>query len=370
MIEPKQARLLPHRNVPDEVIHNILSRLSPKPLMRFRCVSTYWNLQITESHFKSHRKFLLSDISLYALNGENVYSSVEVPSPFENGHWKNAFVIGTLYGIVILALEKAKALQLILYNPLTREARKLPDPPRSCCISARERHAYGFGYGYEATPDDSKIVIGYNQLSCDCSESANEYEYDSDGEYISDSKYCHVFSLKQGSWTTPKTDFGCANISQAVGVFLNGYLNWLSGYRGSKIIVLDVEEMKFSRMGVPDGTNESSRLGTLHRRLCIVNKNKTGFIVWVLNIERYLHKEWLKRYSFTIGIERDYHCLDTICILEDGRIVLMDFKSLHLIFYDPSKGSQNIFKCMASFTTSGIEYVESLASPSDICRYI
>ena len=76
--------------------------------------------------------------------------------------------------------------------------------------------------------------------------------------------------------------------------------------------------------GCTDGTNQgSSRLGTLHRRLCVVTKRKSRFEVWVLNTERYVHQELSKRYSFTgVGIERDYHRLHTICILDDGRIIV------------------------------------------------
>ncbi|KAJ9546163.1 hypothetical protein OSB04_025870 [Centaurea solstitialis] len=350
------------RNLPDDVIHNILSRLSAKPLMRFKCVSAYWNTQITESYFKSHRKLLLSGTSLYALKGKNAYSRVELPSPFETrGHWRKVLVVGTLYGIVVLALEREDAFQLMLYNPLTREANKLPNPPRSCCISAGKLRAYGFGYGYDATPHDSKIVIGYSKVFCKCSRSK------------SDRKYCHVFSLKRGSWTTPETDFGSDGILRTAGVFINGYLNWIFGYPGEKlsITVLDVEEMKnVTRMDAPVGTDQgSSCLGTLHKRLCVVTQTNSRFRVWVLNTERYLHKEWSKTYSFTgVCIGRDYHRLRTICILEDGRIVLKDSKSRRLIFYDPSKGfSRSVFRCTQPFTATGIEYVESLASPSDIC---
>lgn len=253
---------------------------------------------------------------------------------------------------------------MILYNPLTRAAKKLPDPPRSCCcISARSRRAYGFGYGYKATPDDSKIVIAYDKLSCDC--------FDKGGH---NSKYCHVFSLKRGSWTTPKTAFLRAGFFENVGVFLNGYLHWISWYRRLEILALDVEDMKVSRMDVPDGTNNqlSSRLGTLHRRLCMVTKRPSGFDVWVMiYAKRYMHKWWSKKYSFTLGVERDYNHLKTICILEDGRIVVRDSKSCNLIFYDPSKGVHNVIKCtkcIMPFAT-GIDYIETLAQPSDICYF-
>ena len=239
-------------------------------------------------------------------------------------------------------------------------ANQLPAPPRSCCFSAAKLRAYGFGYGYEATLDDSKVVIAYNQLGCTCAD-----KYRQNGEIPR--RYLHVFSLKRGSWTTPKTDF-----FETAGVFLNGYLNWISfsQLRGLKIIVLDVEKMKASRMSTPAGTDRySSRLGTLDKRLCMVTKRSSAFDVWLANTEPSVKKEWSKRYSFTVGVERDYQQLNIICILKDGRIVASDKKSRHLIFYDPSKGSHNVFECTPSMMSSatGIEYIESLASPSDMC---
>ncbi|KAJ9540183.1 hypothetical protein OSB04_026689 [Centaurea solstitialis] len=363
-------------------------------------VSKAWRLEyfgflykITEFYFKSHRKLLLSDIYLLALNDENVYSTFELPSPFEiRGKWKKVVVVGTLYGIVILALERRDVFLLMLYNPLTRAAKQLPAPPQSCCISAGNRRAYGFGYGYKATPDDSKIVIAYNQPLCTCADKDRVCEKTL-------RRYCHVFSLKDGSWTTPRTDFfrsACLFRFQDAGVYLNGYLNWISccPIWGLEIIVLDVEEMKCSRMNAPRGVlhpeisggydEHSSRLGTLEIRLCIATKRGGAFDVWVQNTEQYVKKEqskrysfevdvvkkeWSKRYSFKVGVERDYSHLRIVCILEDDRIVVGDSKSNHLIFYDPSKGLYDVFEYTPKLVlfATGIDYVESLALPSDIC---
>ncbi|KAJ9562370.1 hypothetical protein OSB04_007530 [Centaurea solstitialis] len=216
--------------IPDDVLRNILSRLSAKPLMRFRCASKHWNSLITDPHFMNSRsrRMILMHSSLAGLcafdpKHQNV---VKLTYPFEHQIY-GCKIIGTLNGIVFLVLQKGMfgACTLILYNPLTRATKEVPGLPPPCCrISAINGCLYGFGHG--------NIIIGKPTCICPSRRTYNN---------------CNVFSLKNGSWSTPKTTFvGGPEFVQKVGMFLDGFLHWIacSMFDEFYIVVLDVTEMR------------------------------------------------------------------------------------------------------------------------------
>ncbi|KAJ9562309.1 hypothetical protein OSB04_007469, partial [Centaurea solstitialis] len=334
--------------IPDDVLCNILSQLSAKPLMRFRCVSKHWNSVITDPYFIksiSHRRILIPSglTGLYAFNPK-YQKIVKLTYPFENQIHK-CNVIGTLNGILLLVLEKyfyGLRRIFILYNPLTRATEKLPDLPHPCCHWDVMRCAYGFCHG-------NIITIKY---PCDC-------------HFSSRDKYCNIFSLKNSSWTVQKTTFTCYDFVHRVGIFLNGFLHWVAfGYDDLdnllEIVVLDVTEMVAMRMDAPRLTIDcynahTSVLGTLHGCLCMSFMWRNGFDVWVKE-----HSEWSKQYSFVLPFYR-YGCpnrLD-VTILEDGRILVKDEVSNQIILCHLFEHYYEIFKCANEIrVTSRMEYDE------------
>lgn len=136
-------------------------------------------------------------------------------TPFGEGKYVN--FAGTVNGIVLLFIHKG---HMILYNPLTRAYKKVPDPPIDHGPHTHE--VYGFGYG--TTPDDLKIVIisSKQRLSCD------------------------VYNLKTKSWNKPlelTRNYVFSHIAK--GVLLNGFLYW-NVFR--LILALDLKEMVFSEI--------------------------------------------------------------------------------------------------------------------------
>ncbi|KAJ9563813.1 hypothetical protein OSB04_008973 [Centaurea solstitialis] len=358
-------------NIPDDVVSNILSRLSAKPLMRFRCASKHWNSLITDPGFinsRSRRMILMPSglTGLYAYDPKH-RDIVKLTYPFEHQIYK-CKIIGTLSnGVVILVLEKHYfgPRTCILYNPLTRATKKLFDLPRPCCDADAEECAYGFGQG-------NIIIINHECYN----PSRNEHNK------------CNIFSLKTGAWTVPKTTFTVGGESgffvDNVGLFLNGFLHWIEYVcieHMFSILVFDVTEMVLTRMDGPrvlvDGYNQkSSVLGMLHGRLCLSNMWSNGFDVWVKE-----HSEWSKQYSFALPFYQNGcpNYLD-LCILEEGRILVKDGVSNQIIMCHLFEDYYDIFKCASEIRVisrygidgSGhdfgkpVEYVESLVSPSDI----
>ncbi|KAJ9562338.1 hypothetical protein OSB04_007498 [Centaurea solstitialis] len=373
--EPTTKRTKIHESmentiIPDDVLRNILSRLSAKPLMRFRCVSKHWNSLISNPYFmnsRSHRMILMHSgrTGLYAFDPKH-QSVVKLTYPFEHQIYE-CKIIGTLNGIVLLVLQKYiyGASIIILYNPLTRATNELPGLPLPCCVmAAMTGRIYGFCHG--------NIITA--KASCLCP-SSNTYNN------------CNVFSLKNGSWTTPKTTFAGGNeFVETVGMFLNGFLHWIACLLDEfHIVVLDVTEMVVTQMDAPPLTTyycyrRLSVLGMLHGCLCMSSVWSNGFDVWVRE-----QSEWSKQYSFALPFYR-YGCnnrLD-VSILEDGRVLVKDEVSNLIIMCHLFERCYYIFKCASEIRVANIvndhehgnhdrvgkpfEYVESLVSPSDICH--
>ncbi|XP_076946921.1 F-box/kelch-repeat protein At3g23880-like [Bidens hawaiensis] len=135
-------------------------------------------------------------------------------------------IVGTFNGIALLALyDDSLHCQLVLYNPLTRASKILVvmDPP-----SNDHKVPYVFGFGYGETTHDLKIV-------------RRNTEFD-------------VFDVKTSSWSTPQQymiqwDFYFKDV---VGVFVNGFLYWATSKSFSSILALNVKEMVFSQIKLPD----------------------------------------------------------------------------------------------------------------------
>ncbi|KAJ9563764.1 hypothetical protein OSB04_008924 [Centaurea solstitialis] len=373
VIKDNHVESMENTIIPDDVVRNILSRLSAKPLMRFRCASKHWNSLITDPCFinsRARRMILMPSglTGLYAFDPKH-QNVVKLTYPFEHQIYK-CKIIGTLNGIVLLVLEKRLCgpCIFILYNPLTRATKKLFDLPRPCCKREAEGYAYGFCHG-------NIIII---RLDCLCPSSD---ERDN----------CNVFSLEKSALTARKTTFRIGEygfLVDNVGMLLNGFLHWIKRMYVDYvliILVLDVTEMVLTRMDGPristNGYNlKSSVLGMLHGSLCMSNRWSNGFDVWVKG-----HSEWSKQYSFALPIYRDGcpNNLD-VCILEEGRILVKDGDSNQIIMCHLFERYYDIYKCAseiqaifrsevsgrAQFYDVGkpFEYVESLVSPSDMCQ--
>ncbi|KAJ9562139.1 hypothetical protein OSB04_007299 [Centaurea solstitialis] len=361
----KQTKIhesMENTNIPDEVLDNILSRLSPKPLMRFRCASKHWNRLITDLNSRSRRMILLcyGRTHLYAFDPKH-QNTVKLTYPFEHQIYKFS-IIGTLLGIVLLLLEEniVGPRIFILYNPLTRATKKLPGLPRPCCVTAAIGSIYGFSHG--------NIVTA--QGFCFCPSSNNRcynrkvFSFD-------------VFSLKNGSWTTRKAAGGYQFVDK-VGMSLNGFLHWIVLWPCDdkfKIMVLDVMKMVVTHMDGPCLTKQwynppSSVLGTLHGRLCMSIIWRNGFDVWVKE-----QSKWSKQYSIELPLYRYGRENDRdVCILEEGKILVKCGGSNQIIMCHVSEGYYEVFKCASEIRLANnykgkpFEYVESLFSPSDICN--
>ncbi|KAF5761969.1 putative F-box domain-containing protein [Helianthus annuus] len=273
----------------DDALRNILTQLPGKPLLRFRCVSKHWNSLISDPYFlksRSRRMILLSHTRPLVVIDDNVpaedegHSMVRIPSPLLHEKGTHVMIVGTLNGIVVLALhDTSLRSHLILYNPLTYASKILVamDPPSS-----------GYPYVFGFNTGDLKIVrIKF----------VNHYKHDKLYEF-------DAFDLKTSSLSKPKEFLQDFHLAGDAGIFLCGWLYWSALFDDGGILALDVKEMFFSKVILPVSHHEyvGLVLGSLDGCLSISyteSDSLNTFHVWMLN-EEY---SWLKAHSFTFGPE-------------------------------------------------------------------
>ncbi|XP_076895787.1 F-box protein At3g07870-like [Bidens hawaiensis] len=360
------------QHICDAVVHNILARLPGKPLLRFLCVSKHWNGLILDPCFMKSRsrQMILIVFScprpLVVIDDnlpteDNARSIFRIPSPVKE-YLRKVSIIGTFNGIVLLALiDNSLRCQLVLHNLLTCASKTLVE-----MHSRLDRFTYVFGFGYDETARDLKIV----RL-----------------EHISSTKQfkkfqCDIYDLKTNSWASPPQYIVWDSyLSDDVGVFLNDFLYWATHkYLNNGILALNVKEMVFSKIRLPDGLENIPPLSeSISGCLCVINIiKKTRFDVWLMK-EQGNENSWMKAHSFTFSLDLGGGLgmvVYPICILSNGKI-LMAAGSHVLVIYDTSNHSYKILESLESFndlqcvrsmnSNLPMEYVESLVSPSDLC---
>ncbi|XP_076954713.1 F-box/kelch-repeat protein At3g23880-like [Bidens hawaiensis] len=289
-----------YKHVPEDLVFAILVKMPTKPLLRLRCLSKHWNRTISDHFMKSRsRRMILIPYKPLQVMDTAAHSISELPLPnFMNPGSKEYrhIIVGTYNGILLIVLK-----DMIMYNPLTRAYKTVPNPPplESSTIDIR----YGFCYG--TSLDDLKIVRLNNMSS----------------GFDQDSRWCDVFSLKKGSWsTTSRTLVGACYIIDKVGTFVNGFLFWVASKLNVYFIVaLDVKEMVFSEIQLPD----LGFLGTLGGCLYLFLNTRTKLELWVMN-EYGVEKSWSK----VLTSNSSTGFITPLLIMDVGKIVVLNIREL------------------------------------------
>ncbi|KAK9058777.1 hypothetical protein SSX86_023620 [Deinandra increscens subsp. villosa] len=331
--------------LPDDIMCNIIARLPAKPLLRFRCVSRYWNRILREPNFmklRSRKTIILPNSKGFVMIDHHQYQNSSI---FRRCYPIDArgrrAMIGNNNGIVLFAILDI----LVLYNPFTGSAELLPDPP-----SRYYRDAYGFGHG-TATPDDVKIVR-FKQLD-------NTYD---------------VYSFKESSWSSWRSSkYNFIKFEHDTGHFVNGFLYWVASGR-SVLIAVNLEDITLLEICLPFDRKRCylSPLGTENGCLCLLHPiGDMVFDMWVMTPTP--QEEWSKIHSFKLALNEVYTY--PVSILDGKRILVWNPNIKKLILYDTSKDSYETFDNIPITNSLNlrnlrvVEFVESLASPSHISSF-
>ncbi|KAH7867120.1 hypothetical protein Vadar_029040 [Vaccinium darrowii] len=351
--------------LPPEIMAQILSRLPVKSLLRFRCVSKSWRALISDPEFAkthlrlassidtayTHHRLLIANAfavvrscSLPSILNENCCYDADVvdidhyPMCRDNrGGHLGVRVLGCCDGLMCIETKTT----LFVWNPSTRKSKRLPsyDMPLG--------HVVVYGFGYDASIDDYKVV---------------GFLYECRDGIFYGAKVC---TLRSDSWRRigdfPRCDITFKNRS---GVFANGALHWNARETDGNIVSLDLAKETYGEVSKP---NKDRAHGHLYETLCdfhgclgVLYDYRAYADVWVMK-EYGTRESWTKLVVISFDTSSDLKYTIPVCILKNGEILLDTNK--RLVRYNPKDGTFTYPTSPIDLGSSAVHpYVESLVS--------
>ncbi|KAM7276703.1 hypothetical protein ACFE04_018569 [Oxalis oulophora] len=280
----KQAISSAH-GVPSDLTEGILSILPVKSLLRFRCVSKPWCIQIDDPHFiLLHAKKScenVSDFSLIYQKNRALYLSCLMSSnnpekheyPFKLGR-RYARLVGSLNGLVCLLYTGDT--HFVVWNISTRKYNSVRSGLSSCTNSK----ICLIGFGYESINDDYKLVMVFVDR----------------GPRI----VCDVYSLKTNTWRRSPTQApsSCISNKKDVGICCNDALHWMTPIART-VFAFALATEQWQDVPLPDNVRPT-HLGSLKGCLYLITRYQTCNIdVWVMKVYG-VKDSWTKSVSVSL----------------------------------------------------------------------
>lgn len=369
------------RDLPKDVIIDILTRLPVRSILRFKSVCKSWyalfkNPCFTTKHFllnqsnpSHHPCFLFTchrsvSINTSSRNSVTLISnekSVDVPINIEIPFLsisKPLRISGTCNGLICLSILPLGSI-ILLWNPATREFKDLP-------VSPIDRPPAGpikvvFAFGFDANTNDYKLLrIVY---------------------YCYPLNQVEMYSLNSNSWTEINTRVKFLIFESSCTVFLNGKFHWTGiGFgelNGEKVIIsFDMADEVFNYIMPPrfssrgndyDDDDDEDDADVRFRHHLVVLKGSLAMIgcggngqdnkldVWVMN-EYGVTGSWTKNISC-----RMYSVIDRPLGCGRDSQILLGKNHTELFLYDCSTEEiKNVGSRGAAYWSDVFNHVESL----------
>ncbi|GAA0168913.1 hypothetical protein LIER_23509 [Lithospermum erythrorhizon] len=228
--------------IPEEIIIQILQRLTVLSLLKFRCVCKLWFSLISWSKFKkthlNHSKNSQNYANYHLILSPNQYSNpsfscslssiFDKTAPFnlkplnmQDSGVSRMRIFGHCNGLLCVSVNA----ELLLYNPSTRKSKKLP-------ASVNDLKTYGLCYNESI--DDYKVV----ELMNPC----RQYFIKVDGGVS-------IFSLRTQSWM--KRIIGGCFRDISTGLPIGGVLHW-KNYSARQIVTVDTLTCTYATLERPN----------------------------------------------------------------------------------------------------------------------
>ena len=331
------------RELPEDLLTEILSKLPVKCLGRFKCVSKSWYALITNPNFitkhvtwanshNPHRRAILRHCDEWenplvaTLSNDTLELSgdVDLLQLFQHQVCE-VLVFGACNGIICLAATLRKdgdiicgGEQLVLWNPATRESKMLPPihPP-----SDLPGHFSHIGFGFDSKTNDYKVVriLHYN----------SQYEV-------------AVYCLSADSWrvidSSPSPSYWIH--SSRYPSYVNGVDHWWAFDPGKVcepfLLSFDMSNEVFQKVLLhPIEVSLIEDFAVINDSLALIlrcyDELYYSFDIWVLNGSG-VERTWTK--LLTIG-RIPLNLWHLIQLREDGSVVLSDPNMEGLELYDP-----------------------------------
>ena len=362
--------------LPMDVITDILHRLPVKTLVRFKSLSKPCCFLIDHPDFvkahlnrsiqtRSNLNIILKGLHLYSVEFDALDSAVPLEYPLSNGVVIEAF--GSCDGLLAFRITDKN---LALYNPSTRQFRRLPvseiDPPPG--ESCKSGYVF-YGFGQDVKTNDYKLVRMVQ---------FNKNDDEDDEGYFFDYEV-KVYSLKTDSWIKitklPRylrfmfQFFYHLLHRRGYGVLAGGFLHWVMPPRielgmRNKIVGFDLGTEEFVEVPQPDCADRNYLLdvGVLEGCLCaICNYDQVSVDVWVM-------KEYGVKESWTrlLSVQKTKAFLRPLAYSKYRDKVLLEINNQKFAWYDLQKKKMRSVGTGGSPVTFGAEvYVGSLIPIED-----
>lgn len=348
--------------IPEEIFEEILSRLPVKNLMQFKSVCPSWHTLISDPRFsKLHLKQSVNQNRMRFMYSHDCHSTLAYQAPVDGTSTTNRPIhmdesnngvnfLASCNGLVCISNAED---DFFLWNPSTKEARKIPGStiefPAGSCTWA----SVFFGLGYHSASDDYKLVRVSMFDSQDFQTEVKIYSRNTDTwKRISDFPY----------------DFPLGR----PGVFVSGRLHWIvsmwdNGVHFYKVAVLDVEKETYGLIQLPEFGRETLYfdIGTLQENLVMFYSSvDCSCDIWIL-------KEYGKTESWT-RTKITTHCVTHIeafiyfqplCLLKPGEILLR-IGAKKVAKFDVKEKLCSNFLMPHMKESRIVSFVESLVSPN------
>ncbi|KAI3852193.1 hypothetical protein MKX03_022993 [Papaver bracteatum] len=369
-------------NLHKDILLNILVRLPVKSIGRYRCVSKYWCRLLTDSKFvKLHLNHVLGlrKLSLVLSSYYNFHKDiwmlrydplsstsnglVTVKDPLKSKRVTHEMdVLGYCHGLVCVRVRMFMD-QVFLWNPCTREYKKLPLLKNNELSNVVSYIKYGFGY--DCKMEDYKVVsfVGYkNERGCEV----------------------QIYTLGSNSWRRMNHipyDLSCNNcvcqvfVKESHQLTFNGAIHWIAridsvGANASKVVIsFNFEKEIFNEIPLPMLFIEEFRpkMRVIGGSLCLLDlKPEVGFEVWKL-MDCGGRTSWDKIFTFSKQqlVSPIENCTP-LQVLKNGEILSLvrTDGTFHLVLHDPERDISKIleYKELEAYSVSSSVFVESLES--------
>ncbi|XP_055833572.1 F-box/kelch-repeat protein At3g23880-like [Solanum dulcamara] len=337
--------MIGRRNLPQDLLVDVLLRLPVESLLRFKCVCKHWYALITsqsfvEMHFRhkhNHARLLICNLTIS--NKSKYIASSILPAKIVQGVYPEqktvhqlqrvtdfTSIAGPVDGLFLVEKEAffyEDDVRLALCNPATREFWPLPPVP------------------FEPQPfkdHDNQFALGFDLLTRDYKVLWIRTFWDGWGLGVSPNCFVSIYSLRNNSWKNLRPDFPyCCNLHEPIGAtYLNGVYYWLSGRLDNifRICSFDMGSEQFGEIQGPD--IPKAQWGKLMLRgdsLAILvgdpGKPMTSiYNVWVMNQEG----SWTKVLSVQPQIVAHW----PRSVWEDDKMIFEIRETSQLVLYDPT----------------------------------
>ncbi|GLT62030.1 hypothetical protein SLA2020_346970 [Shorea laevis] len=310
------------KDLPKDLISNVLHRLRAKSLLRFRCVSRSWCSIIDDPLFvrshlhrdfnfivHGHHKKLrqMQMFTMYLCPHDNIVGDHILPLKDHEFILDSMTLRGSSNGLVCLADQG----NVIICNLSTRVFHNVKLPSEYTI----DKFWFSYGFGYDSINDDYKVVR-VDRRRC---------------QEISGYENTVVYSLRKDSWDRPQTNlpsfFHRSSISNEDPVLVSGALHWtIWGDNKDKpflVFAFDLATEEFGKIDLPVKTDRPPAMGVLGGCLtmtCSCTDVEYDIELWVMK-DYMVQESWTKLFrTSAVGYDGD---LRPITYSRDGNKILM-----------------------------------------------